>query len=250
MWRWQHFQADFFPYSIFIFYIFLLIIALSFHPSSPLSRFFEVSISCTISKILPFSLIADPQRQSALLCLSAIVFQQENTNGQQLKAINPFEVDPLCAWHQPPWFLSHDASRSITAPRPPTPTPPHPSRNIGITFTRPGCLNCSEPHWLHFEARNSLEERFDLNCNIEKNIICTVLKKNNLTAYSERKKGLEMLTSLADVQNWQPYNTDAVSTQIEALGFCQCSANLHWCAGLPRVMLKHGAEEWYSIEVK
>lgn len=45
----------------------------------------------------------------------SIVFQHKNTNGKQLWAINWFEVDPLCPWHQPPWLLSQNASQSIAA---------------------------------------------------------------------------------------------------------------------------------------
>lgn len=47
--------------------------------------------------------------------LSAIVSLHRNTNGQKLKAINPLEVDPLGAWHQPPWLLSPNTSQSIAA---------------------------------------------------------------------------------------------------------------------------------------
>ena len=85
-------------------------LSLSLSPSSPLP---SPILSISSSDSLPLS--ADPQRQSALFCLSAIVYQHKNTNGRQLKAINSFEVDPLCAWHQPPWLLSPNTSRSIAA---------------------------------------------------------------------------------------------------------------------------------------
>lgn len=119
MWRWQHgwvyshLSSTFLPFFLSFFPIFFFFLPFL---SSPLPAPI-LSMSSTDS--LP--LVADPQRQSALFCLSAIVYQHKNTNGQQLKAINSFEVDPLCAWHQPPWLLSPNASRSIAA----TTSPPH-----------------------------------------------------------------------------------------------------------------------------
>lgn len=88
----------------------------------PLAFFFFLSFPflpiLSMSSADPLPLVTDPQRQSALFCLSAIVYRHKNTNGQQLKAINSFEVDPLCAWHQPPWLLSPNTSRSIAAVTP------------------------------------------------------------------------------------------------------------------------------------
>lgn len=88
--------------------------------------FFPSALSFPIFSAITTNLLL---RQNAVLCLSAVVFQHKNTNGYQLWAINSFEVDTLCAWHQPPWFLSHNASRSIAAATSP------PCRNIGITLT-------------------------------------------------------------------------------------------------------------------
>lgn len=106
MWRWQHGWV-YSHLSIF---------------SPPLAFFFFLSFPflpiLSMSSADPLPLVTDPQRQSALFCLSAIVYRHKNTNGQQLKAINSFEVDPLCAWHQPPWLLSPNTSRSIAAVTP------------------------------------------------------------------------------------------------------------------------------------
>lgn len=55
------------------------------------------------------------------------------------------------------------------------------------------------------------------------------IEENNLTALNDlcrAKKSLELLTSLADVSSWQHYDGDAANTQMGALRFCQCSANL------------------------
>lgn len=119
MWRWQHCQA----YSLLA----------SFFPSFfPLSfsvlAFLHYPIPLPLSSLL---LATDPQRQSALFCLSTIVHQHKNTNDRQLKAINSFEVDPLFAWHQPPWLLSQKTSRSIAATTSPPP------QKAGITLKAP-----------------------------------------------------------------------------------------------------------------
>lgn len=111
--RWQHGWA-YSRLSAFPLLSFLLSAFFHSPPSPSLSSPLPSPIlSISSSDSLPLS--ADPQRQSALFCLSAIVYQHKNTNGRQLKAINSFEVDPLCAWHQPPWLLSPNTSRSIAA---------------------------------------------------------------------------------------------------------------------------------------
>lgn len=127
-WAYSHLSAffSFFPSFLFSCLPFFILPSLSL--SSPLP---SPVLSISSSDSLPLS--ADPQRQSALFCLSAIVYQHKNTNGQQLKAINSFEVDPLCAWHQPPWLLSPNTSWSIAAN-----TSASPPQNPSIILKDPG----------------------------------------------------------------------------------------------------------------
>ena len=125
IWRWQACWAYSHLSSIF-FFLCLLSFSLLSLSLSPLSLLLPTLILPTPSTdSLP--LVADPQRQGALFCRSAIVHQHKNTNAWQLKAINSLKVDPLCAWHQPPWLLSPNADPINSSHHLPSPsqTPRH-----------------------------------------------------------------------------------------------------------------------------
>lgn len=102
-WRWQPYWTYF---HFILNFLFSLFIFLLYYPPAFFSQFPLLILS---------SVVADPCRQHALFCQSATVYQSKHTNGWQFKAINSFKVDPLCAWHQPPWLLSLKAGRSIAA---------------------------------------------------------------------------------------------------------------------------------------
>lgn len=84
---------------------------------------------------------------------SAIVHLHTNTNGQQLKAINFSEVDPLCAWHQPPWLLSPNTSQSIAATTSILP-PQQPWHHL----LSPSFSKWFRPHRLHEEHQSHRKE--------------------------------------------------------------------------------------------